>query len=57
MSIHIISVLGTSLYEPVYYQGKKEPIETEFIQAAVINEYKEQLKDSGKVTIFVTDFS
>lgn len=57
MSIHIISVLGTSLYEPVYYQGKKEPIETEFIQAAVINEYKEQLKDGGKVTIFVTDFS
>lgn len=57
MSIHIISVLGTSLYEPVYYQGKKEPIETEFIQAAVINEYKDQLKDSGKVTIFVTDFS
>lgn len=58
MSIHIISVLGTNLYEPVYYQGKrKDPIETDFIQAAVINEYREQIKDDGKVTVFVTEKS
>ena len=57
MSIHILSVLGTTLYEPVLYQGKKSSMETEFIQMAVINEYKEELKNGGKVTIFVTDKS
>ena len=57
MSIHILSVLGTTLYEPVLYQGKKSSMETEFIQMAVINEYKEELENGGKVTIFVTDKS
>lgn len=58
MSIHIISVLGTSLYEPVYYQGdRKEILDTDFIQVSIINEFKEEIADGGKVTIFVTDKS
>lgn len=57
MSIHILSVLGTSLYEPVLYKGKRDSIETEFIQLAIINEYREELRNGGKVTIFVTDGS
>ena len=57
MSIHILSVLGTTLYEPVLYEGKNGCMETEFIQMAVINEYKEELKKGGRVTIFVTNKS
>lgn len=56
MSVHVISVLGTSLYEPVIYQGnKKDGIETEYVQISIINEFREKLEHGGKVTIFLTN--
>ncbi len=58
MSVHFFSVLGTGLYEPVVYRFGEEGIcsgEQEFIQLAIIDRFLEQLKDDGKITIFLTD--
>lgn len=58
MGVHILSVLGTSLYEPVVYSGEnKNEIESDFIQCALVNEFYNEVLDGGKVTIFVTDRS
>lgn len=58
MGIHFISVLGTSLYEPVvYYFPNKEhnKKEQEFIQIALISEFREQILENGKASIFLTN--
>ena len=58
MGVHILTVLGTSLYEPVVYSGEnKNEIESDFIQCALVNEFYNEVLDGGKVTIFVTDRS
>lgn len=57
MGVHFISVLGTSLYEPVVYhfpgreRGTKEQ---EFVQLAMLEEFKDQIAEDGKVSIFLT---
>lgn len=51
--LHLISVLGTSFYEPVFYGDSSK--EEAFIQAALIEKYHDRLAENGKVTIFVTD--
>ncbi len=57
MALHFMAVLGTSLYEPVYYSlnNKFTDKECQFAQTAVINYYLEELKEDGKVTIYVTE--
>ena len=53
MSIHIISVLGTGLYQPVNYdhEGKFK-----YVQSALIKKYQKDLSDdpASRVTIFLT---
>ena len=52
MSIHIISVLGTGLYQPVNYdhEGKFK-----YVQSALIKKYQTDLSDpASRVTIFLT---
>lgn len=58
MGMHFLSVLGTSLYEPVVYHfpGKEqEEKEQEFVQTALIQSYKEQLLNDGRISILLTD--
>ena len=61
MSLHFMAVLGTSLYEPVCYRFGDEDLskkqERQFVQTAVIEHYKEELKEDGKITVFVTQKS
>lgn len=58
MGVHILSILGTSLYEPVIYHGENDnKIESAFIQCAIVNEFYSEILDGGKITIFVTDKS
>lgn len=60
MTNHFISVLGTGLYEPVVYFDdiyNDNDKEWEFVQFAIIDKYKEQLLDDGRITIFVTNQS
>lgn len=58
MRVHFISVLGTSLYEPVVYrfQGEKEGgKEQEFVQIAMLEKFQNQIAEDGKISIFLTD--
>ena len=60
MAKHFISMLGTGLYEPVVYFDdiyNRKDKEWEFVQFAVIDKYKEQLLEDGRITIFVTEKS
>ena len=60
MSVHFMAVLGTSLYEPVVYSREDfnfSEREEEFIQLAYIESLREELKENGKTTIFVTSAS
>lgn len=57
MGVHFISVLGTSLYEPVVYrfpERDRDTKEQEFIQLAMMEAFKEQITDGGKISIFLT---
>lgn len=58
MSVHFFAVLGTGLYEPVVYRFPEGDVsfrEQEFIQLAILDRFQEQLKDDGKITIFLTE--
>lgn len=57
MKTHFLSVLGTSLYEPVVYgfQGYSGAIEHEFVQIALMERFAKQLTDDGKITILLTE--
>ncbi len=58
MGVHFISVLGTSLYEPVVYHFPEEDRrgeEQEFVQIAMLEELRDQIAGEGKISIFLTD--
>ena len=60
MGAHLISVLGTSLYEPVVYEDsdrRSEDVKAqEFIQIALMEQFRnELLAKDGKITIFLTE--
>lgn len=58
---HFMAMVGTSLYEPVFYwdteEQKAQAIEDEYVQMAVIRKYIDELEEEGKITLFVTDFA
>ena len=57
MAYHFISVLGTSLYEPVRYSfdGAAGEVQ-EYIQLALIDAYKEELKTpDAQISVIMTD--
>lgn len=55
---HFMAMLGTNLYEPVYYweneEEKESAVEDEYVQLTVIRKYIEELRENGKITLFVT---
>lgn len=52
MAFHFISVLGTSNYEPVSYDGKDV---TSFVQIALLQKFHDKLSDGdSKITFFLT---
>ena len=53
MSIHLITVLGTGLYQPICYENPK--YEDQYIQSAVVRKYHEQIAAGGRVTILLTE--
>jgi len=53
MSKHFISILGTSIYQPIRYGD--EPNAYEFIQENLIKKYMLPLEDNDRITIFVTE--
>lgn len=57
MGKHFLSVLGTSLYEPVIYEdGEFRSGEQTFIQLALFERFSEELsKDESKITLFLTE--
>lgn len=58
MGVHFISVLGTSLYEPVVYHFSGQdttPQEQEFVQIALLKRFKEQILQGGKVSVLLTE--
>ncbi len=60
MGVHFISVLGTSLYEPVVYHfpgGEREGKEQEFVQIAILEKFRNQITEGGRISIFLTDGS
>lgn len=57
MGKHFLSVLGTSLYEPVIYEdGEFKSSEQVFIQLALVERfYKDLLEPDSKISLFLTD--
>lgn len=59
--MHLITVLGTSNYEEVIYKFEGEDVtgkkKSKYVQMAIIDHFKEELENSGKVSIFLTDRS
>ena len=54
MALHLISVLGTSLYEPVYYETKN--CKDQFVQTAMVRKFHDQLeKEDARVSILLTE--
>jgi CRISPR-associated Csx2 family protein len=60
--VHFLSILGTSLYEPVIYTEKMDEQtgnleENEYVQFAIMERFRDSLKEDGKITIFLTEKS
>ena len=54
MALHLISILGTSLYEPVYYETKDR--KDQFVQSAMVRKFQDQLKkENARVSILLTN--
>lgn len=57
--MHLITVLGTSNYEEVIYKFEGEDVtgkkKNKYVQMAIIDHFKEELENGGKVSIFLTD--
>lgn len=62
MAFHLISFLGTSIYEPIHYQwpdsdtaqASNDVQQETFIQVALIKHFREEILQGGKATILLT---